>query len=273
MRKIRVLHVIPGTPEGSSMIFAKQTVAHLQKFAVHNEVFFLGSRTSPVILWTERRRFSQTLQDFQPQLIHAHFGTMTAFFCAVTTRLPLVISFRGSDLNPAPHKSRLRWLIGYLFSQFSALRASHIHCVSQQLRERLWWRRHRASVIPSPINLELFQPLSRDLARSKLGWVPDELVVLFNAGSDNQSGLKGLNLVEAAVEHARAKIGPIHLEILRQNVPHEQMPLLMNASDCLAFASYFEGSPNVIKEALACNLPIVSVDVGDVVERIEKVDW
>jgi glycosyltransferase involved in cell wall biosynthesis len=45
----------------------------------------------------------------------------------------------------------------------------------------------------------------------------------------------------------------------------------MNACDVLLFTSMYEGSPNVIKEALACNLPIVSVDVGDVRERLEGV--
>ena len=45
----------------------------------------------------------------------------------------------------------------------------------------------------------------------------------------------------------------------------------MNACDALLFVSMYEGSPNIVKEALACNLPIVSVAVGDVAERLEGV--
>ena len=47
---------------------------------------------------------------------------------------------------------------------------------------------------------------------------------------------------------------------------------LMCAADCLLLTSKREGSPQVIKEAMACGCPIVSVDVGDVAERIEGIE-
>src|SRR5215813_6801688 len=57
-----------------------------------------------------------------------------------------------------------------------------------------------------------------------------------------------------------------------RGVPHGEVPIWLNASDVLLLTSLHEGSPTVIKEALACNLPIVSVNVGDVRERIWGVD-
>ena len=59
--------------------------------------------------------------------------------------------------------------------------------------------------------------------------------------------------------------------VIANGVSHEQMPLFMNACDVLLITSSSEGSPTIVKEALACSLPIVSVDVGDVCASIGNI--
>jgi glycosyltransferase involved in cell wall biosynthesis len=267
----RILFVIPGDGLGSggspanSMIFARRQAAALTGIGLTVECFYLQSRTSPRVLAFEFLRFRGALRRFQPQIVHAHFGTMTAMFAALAAgRRPLVITYRGGDLNPA---SGLRAAAGRLLSQLAALRAARIVCVSGRLRERLWWRRERATVLSSGVDTEIFFPEPREAARARLGWRAEERVVLFNAGRNPLN--KRLDLAEAAVSATgRAQL---RLEILDGNVAPGLMPTLMNASDCLLVTSDTEGSPSMVQEALAVNLPVVSVDVGDLAQRLEGV--
>src|SRR5207249_3487378 len=134
---LRVLSVIPAEEEGAAMIFAKRQVRALREVGVVSEPFFLSSRTSPFILVREWRRLRREIRSFRPDLIHAHFGTMTAFFCALSGTRPLVVTYRGSDLNPCPNIPRLRAGLGKVLSQIASLRARRAICVSEQLKGRL----------------------------------------------------------------------------------------------------------------------------------------
>jgi glycosyltransferase involved in cell wall biosynthesis len=265
----RVMAVIPGDPEAAHFIFAKRQVLALREMGVTVRSFYIGSRQHPIIVLREWRRFLKELREFQPDLVHAHFGTMTAFMCAVGTTVPLLVTYRGSDLNPVPSISQLRRRAGQLMSQLAALRAKRVICVSEELRERLWMRAGHASVIPNGVDITEFFPRPRAACRAELGWRDDEHVVLFNAGRHPR--IKRLDLAEAAVGVARALSGELRFVVLDGHQDPRQVPTLMNAADCLVVTSDFEGSPDIVKEAMACNLPVVSVDVGDVRDRLAAV--
>lgn len=251
------------------MIFARNQVTSLAKAGITSRSFFLLSRTSPLQLWHEVQRFRQELAEFRPDIVHAHYGTMNAFFCALLVSCPLVVSYQGSDLNPCPSMNGARWLVGKILSQMAALRAARIICVSQQLKGRLWWNRSRATVLPSGVDTTVFHPSSRNDARSQLGWDPGERIVIFSAGSHPL--VKRLDLARSAVTEAEALCGPIRFVVLDGRTEQGRMPVLFNGADCFLMTSDWEGSPNIVKEAIACNLPVVSVDVGDVQERLTDV--
>ena len=268
-RPIRVLYLFPGVAEGSAMIFAKQQVEALRDRGVCSEIFALGSRTNLFRLHRESRRLRQQIALFQPDLVHAQYGTMTAFLASLTTSVPLVITFRGSDLNPAPSDPWSRSLLRRWLSQYAAHRAARIICVSHALKRRLWWGRDRTMVLPSGVDTDLFFPRSRTEARASLGWDQHERIVLFNAGLS--PAVKRVDLAEAAVKAAETLCGPTRLVRLDGRVPHQTVAMMLNGADCLLMTSDWEGSPNIIKEALACNVQIVSVEVGDVRERLAGV--
>ena len=135
------------------------------------------------------------------------------------------------------------------------------HTLPQKLR-----RRNR--VIPNGVDQTLFAPRDRAEARSSLGWSDEEPVVLFAA--DPSVVRKRFALAQAACSRAARSVPNLRLEIANKVNP-EAMPDLMNAADCLLLTSIIEGSPNVVKEALMCNLPVVSTDVGDVKEQLSTI--
>ena len=268
-RPVRVLFVVPKSSSNHSMIFVRRQVCSLERAGVSCETFFLRSRTSLRSLARSWRRLRQAIHRFRPDLLHAQYGTMTGFLSAAATTIPLVVTFRGSDLIPSPDVHWTRSVASRMLSQAAALRARQIICVSEQLRDRLWIGRRAASVIPTGVDTSSFYPQPRADARTQLGWDPQQRIVLFNAGGDPK--LKRLDLAYDAVAYASAICGHTRLVVLHGGTDPDMVPTMMCASDCLLVASESEGSPNVVKEAMACNLPVVSVDVGDVRERLQDV--
>jgi glycosyltransferase involved in cell wall biosynthesis len=192
-----------------------------------------------------------------------------AFAAALSTDVPLMITFRGSDLNKVPMASGLRPALGHLLSQLAALRAAWMVCVSRGLREQLWWKRKCATVLPSGVDTDAFQPMPQAEARAALGWPEEGRVVLFNAGHDPVN--KRLDLALAAVQEAARTIADLRIEVVSGQVAPELMPLYMNAADCLLVTSDAEGSPTVVQEALVTELPVVSVNVGDIQDRLRGI--
>jgi glycosyltransferase involved in cell wall biosynthesis len=267
MRVLMVTTEWPRVPWGTAQFVARQA-AFLRTAGVDVEVFHFRGESNPLkygSAWLHvRRRLARERFD----LVHAQFGQSALL--ALPKRLPLVVTFRGCDLqgNLSTRDGHLTTAGRMLrrFCQWVARRADAVIVVSAHMRRYL----HNgvpASVIPSGIDFDLFQPLPRAEARVRLGLPADERLVLF-VGNPHLAR-KRFPLAQQAVEILKRTL-PVRL-VLGWDVPHQEMPYYMGACDVLVFTSRQEGSPNAVKEALACNLPIISVPVGDVVERLQNV--
>lgn len=252
----------------SAGIFVDRQARSLREAGVDVIELDIGRNQSPLGLLKAWRALRREIERVRPDLLHAQYGTIVACVSVLTLH-PTVITFSGNDLLPGASISFARTWAGILLSNFAALFARSIICVSEALRRALWWRRGSAVVIPRGVDLNMFTPGPRDEARRELGWDPAARIVVLDGGRD--PGNKGLALVESAVARARAELPDLQLHVIRQ-VPPDRMPLYYRAADALVCASRAEGSPNVVKEALACALPVVGVVVGDVPERLAGVE-
>lgn len=265
----RVLYVVPGRPEGHNMVFARDAARALRQQGIVVDEFYLQSRTHPVTVLREMVRLRREIRRTDADVLHAQYGGVTGLVTVMAAgRRPTVLSVRGSDLNRVPTIHPVRGWLTRSMTQLAALRARAVVCVSPALAAQLWTSR-RTVVIPSGVDTSIFCPTDRNAARRDLGWPIDEAVVLFNAGKAPEQ--KGLPLVEQAFEALSRRGVAARLHVVQGGATRGDMARLMAASDCVVLASLTEGSPNVVKEAMACNLPVVAVPVGDVALRLAHV--
>ena len=229
--------------------------------------FDIGISHSPSKLFRKWLSLRKEVRRLNPALVHGQFGTIIAILSVFAGR-PAVISFCGPDLLGGAPVSFVRRWFGHLLSNIATLRASGTICKSEELRQALWWRKDRAVVIPNGVDLRLFSPGLQGDARMELGWDLTLPVVVIVVRDDPKN--KGLALAKASIEYVQHYLPNVELQVIT-NVRHELMPLYFRAADAILCTSEVEGSPNVVKEALACDLPVVSVPVGDVSERLAGV--
>lgn len=269
IEEFKILYVIPGKDTDKSFPFSRRQVKFTRTcYGIKTKIFFLESRNSISQLVRLGISFQKLEREFNPHIIHCHYGSVTALFTVLFAKAPVIITYHGSDLNVTPWVGTLRDKIGRACSQWAALGADKIICVSKQLKDLLYWRKKASSVIPIGTDVNEFYPQNKEHCRELLNWKRSEKVILFNA---NKPKIKRLDIALKVVENIFKKIPEIRLEILDGTISPQVLPVYINASDCVLLCSDSEGSPTIVKEAMSCNVPVVGIPVGDLVENLEGV--
>jgi len=189
-------------------------------------------------------------------IVHAHY-LYSAIIAGVSSKIPVVASLMGSDVTEA----NLLWriIIKVFYKYFWCATIVKSNKMSKVLNLK------NLNVVPNGVDFSVFKPMGKSIAKSKVG-LNSKKHILFIADPDRPE--KNVQLARNAVEQLNSE--EIELNIIC-GVPMSSIPIYLNAGDVLLLTSNFEGSPNVIKEAMACNLPIVSTDVGDVKDVINDI--
>ncbi len=191
--------------------------------------------------------------EINPDIVHAHFG-LSGFLSCLQRIKPVVVTFHGSDINVRRNRQ---------FSRVAYLLAKKSIFVTESMARVINVR--VPIVIPCGVDIDTFFPIPQSDAKGSLGMDKDKQYILFPSRKENL--IKNYLLAKEAFDLIDGKTELIELVGYSRN----QVNLLLNAVDCLIMTSFSEGSPQTIKEAMACNCPIVSTNVGDVAKQIEGV--
>ncbi len=193
------------------------------------------------------------INEFQPDIIHAHYG-LSGLLANLQRKVPVVTTYHGSDINVAAVRR---------FSMI-AIRLSAWNVFVSKRNVELAKIHKKFSLLPCGVDVDNFAIQNKKDARDALQWDQNGKYVLFAGAFDNE--VKNAPLAQAAVQ----LLQNVQLVELK-GYSRQEVATLFCAADALLLTSFTEGSPQVVKEAMACNCPVVTVDVGDVKERLEKV--
>ncbi len=229
-----------------------------------NTIQALGAEYKVVLVenyFRAPKMIRRAIREFSPDIVHAHYG-LCGLIANMQRMVPVVTTYHGTDL----HNGSLR-----IASQLSILASKRNIVVSNEQKKGLL-KQKSIRVIPCGVNSDLLVPIDKKEASLELGWNPAEKHILFSKEFHNKA--KNYPLAKAAVEEFNSRYaGGSKAELLEFiGYSREQVLLLYNAVDCVLMTSDHEGSPQFIKEAMACNCPVVSVDVGDVKHVISGTD-
>lgn len=206
----------------------------------------------------------QKIREFQPDIVHAHYG-LSAITAELQGLVPVVTTFHnGETLNPVVN----------FVSSLMSLRAKHVIYVAQHIRDLSYFKAKDYSIIPCGVNTDECVVMDKAEARKQLNWDAKKKYILFGGAFDNLR--KNYKLLAEAVECLKNEGMKESFErerdkndiecIEMKGLSRKDCVLRMNACDLFALPSHSEGSPQALKEAMACNCPCIATDIADVRE-------
>ena len=199
---------------------------------------------------------NEKIREFRPDLIHAHYG-LSGLCANLQRQIPVVTTYHGSDIHSGG------WILK--LSQLAMRLSAYNIFVSTKMLEMSGYKKNNACVQSCGLDLNIIKEIPREQAREKLGFDKKQKIGLFSGSFDN--AIKNYTLAKAAVD----KLLDVQLLELK-GYSRTEVNLLMNACDFQITTSHRESGPLVVKEAMACGTPVVSVDVGDVKDIIGDTD-
>ena len=204
------------------------------------------------------KNLNAKIKEYKPDLIHAHFG-LSGLLSNMQRAVPVVTTYHGSEISI--------FTVNLLSSLSAALSGYNIY-VAQHIRNRMYYKpKKNYKIIPCGIDLQEFKEIDKEVSQKKMNLNKGNINIVFSGAFDNS--VKNYDLANAAIR----LIPDMTINLVElKSYKRSEVNYLLNACDLFLLTSKSEGSPQIIKEAMACNCPVVATDVGDIREVISGTD-
>ncbi len=265
---MKVLFVFRGKSDASLVPFIGEQLASLQQEGVETLSYALPGRGLSTY-FTAIPGLRKCIQTTRPDLIHAHYALCGLTALLAGTGKPVVVSMMGSDVLGEfirSDQTSLRSKVVVALGWFVQFFADRLIAKSPNIFTKLLIKR-KARIIPNGVDLDFFRPSPKEQAKASLGLDSAKYHVLVLANPAHP--WKNVPLAQAALK----KMNDPRVELL---IPFPLDPsrvtTYLNAADVFVHPSFMEGSSNVLKEAMACNCPVVATAVGDAAWLLANTD-
>ena len=216
--------------------------------------------------------FAQIIKIARFDIIHVHFGGLHCLFLFLLFPFKTkIVTFHGTDLHGSYGynniKAHIKKVINKFISLLSVILANHVGLVSLSLKKHIMFSMFFNNKIfhnQLGVDYEKFYPLNKKKCKKIFGLKDDKKYILFS--SISSSKVKRFDLANEII----SRMGPSFKLIQLNGISHSEVVKYINACDALIITSDNEGSPNIVRECLACNIPVFSFNVGDISDISKK---
>lgn len=267
MKILHVTNMYPYPEKPWYGIFIYNQIQTLQDKS-ENDIFFINGSESKLNYFKSIFKLMNYKNRYD--IVHCHHGWTAVFVNFIFKKEKKVVSLVGGDI--LEDKVLYKKLINF-FTRSIIKRFDRVIVKSKQMERQCdFIDSKKLSIIPNGVNLEVFRELDKTECKIRLNLDVNKKYFLFTAGENGQGRPeKRFDIISEAFKILKID-GYDEIEILcMNNVNHKDVPLYINSCEAVLLSSDYEGSPNIIKETMACNISIISTDVGNVKEMIEGI--
>ena len=252
-------------------IFMKEQVESVEKYGVDNTIIFSnGLKSNPRIKFSATFIHLRTalklywhLRKYKYDVIHCH-NVLSGLILKIAGGLKGNNTILSLQIDPeTPNSPDQRFTTG-LYPKFTKL------IVKKQLKNP----KEKFIYLPNGVNMDLFRPLDKNECKRKLGLQLNKRYILFvDSNTFKARTQKRKDRFDKVMIILRDNYGYTDLEeLIMTETARCDVPFWMNACDLYLLSSDEEGSPNAVKECMACNIPVVATPVGNIPDLFADVN-